>query len=84
MLGQAHRTLQLLTTTAGRIEDPGVRRSMVRVAEAVGESIVTASSTAAAIIALSDANDRLLTATVALAQHASRMGARNAQTNGSQ
>jgi hypothetical protein len=42
---------------------------MFDVVQAVGESLVAARITAAAVLALSDSNERLLTATIQLAQY---------------
>jgi hypothetical protein len=42
---------------------------MFNVVQAVGESLLTARTTAAAVLAMSDNNERLLTATIQLAQY---------------
>jgi hypothetical protein len=84
MMRQAENTLQLLTLSTGRVEDPEVRRRMIVVVQAVGESISAANRAAAAIISHRDANERLLAATVALGGFASRMSARAVQMSSDQ
>jgi len=66
---QAQHAYDLLTLTSRGIEDQETRSYMFNVVQAVGESLLTARTTAAAVLAMSDNNERLLTATIQLAQY---------------
>jgi hypothetical protein len=66
---QAQHAYDLLTLTSRGIEDQETRSYMFNVVQAVGESLLTARTTAAAVLAMSDNNERLLAAIIQLAQY---------------
>jgi hypothetical protein len=81
---QARRLISLLTLTTQRVDDPEARRRVANLIEAIGETLVAANSNTAAIVALANANQRILTATVSLGEHANAMAARAVQAGASQ
>jgi hypothetical protein len=74
--GQAQRIISLLTTMTRQVGEQETRTRMTNLIEAIGDSLVAANSNNAAIVAFADANQRLLTATVSLAESANAIARR--------
>jgi predicted component of type VI protein secretion system len=73
---QARRIISLLTTMARQVSEQETRTRMTNLIEAIGDSLIAANSNNAAIVAFADANQRLLTATVSLAESANAIAGR--------
>jgi hypothetical protein len=81
---QAQSIISPLTLMANQVDDQEARNRMWNVIRAVGESLALANANTGAIIAFSDANQRLLTATACLAESATAFAGRVAQTKATQ
>jgi hypothetical protein len=81
---QAQSIISSLTLMANQVDDQEARSRMWNVIRAVGESLALANANTSAIIAFSDVNQRLLTATACLAESATAFAGRVAQTNATQ
>ncbi len=81
---QAQSIISSLTSMANQVDDQEARNRMWNVIRAVRESPALANANTSAIIAFSDANQRLLTANACLAESATAFAGRVAQINATQ
>ncbi len=74
----------MITVMTSHIDDPEARSQVFHLIEVIGESLVAGNANAAAIVALADANQRLLTATISLAEYANLVAGGFVQANATQ